>query len=98
MSGEISIKNGKKGGRPCYDKYPKISLIDIQLVVLTPIQYNTLLKKYGNDLLKKALFILENWLKNNPQSEKYRGKNNYAHFRKDGWVINAAKYKINNKN
>ena len=51
----------------------------------------SLIEKYGYELLRKALLILEEWLKSSPEGEKYRGKNNYAHFRSDGWVINSAK-------
>ena len=91
MSGYSSVENGKKGGRPVYDKETKISLPEIDLVILTPNQYGSLIEKYGYELCRKALFILGNWLKNSPEGERYRGKNNYAHFRSDGWVINTAK-------
>lgn len=91
MSGNSSIENGKKGGRPKYDHKIKIQLPEINLVILTPNQYDSLIEKYGYELLSKALSILENWLQTSPQAEKYRGKNNYAHFRADGWVINSAK-------
>ncbi len=91
MSGSSSIENGKKGGRPIYNAQIKISLPETELVILTPKQYDSLLEKYGYELMDKAVKILENWLKTSPKSEKYRGKNNYAHFRSDGWVINTAK-------
>ena len=86
-----SIRNGKRGGRPKGISDIKLEIPDIELVILTRIQYDTLLHKYGLNLLNKALSILEYWLKNSPDAEKYRGKNNYAHFRSDGWVINTAK-------
>lgn len=91
MSGYSSIENGKLGGRPKYSNKIRISLPEIELVILTPKQYGSLIEKYGYELLNKALRILENWLKTSPEGEKYRGKNNYAHFRSDGWVINSAK-------
>ncbi len=91
MSGTASIENGKKGGRPKY--HTKAEIPGINLVILTPVQYNSLLEKYGYELLKKALLILENWLKFSPKGSKYAGKNNYGHFRSDGWVINSAKTK-----
>lgn len=91
MCGEASVENGKRGGRPKYEAEIKIILPDIEFVILTPAQYGSLIEKYGYELFDKALRILENWLKTSPQSEKYRGKNNYAHFRSDGWVINLAK-------
>lgn len=83
--------NGKKGGRPKQDSTIRIELPEIDLVILTPAQYGSLIEKYGYSLLKKALIILDNWLKSGSKSaNKYIGKNNYAHFRKDGWVINEA--------
>ena len=82
--------NGKKGGRPRQDSKIRIELPDINLVILTPGQYNSLLEKYGYELIRKALIILDGWL-NTPSGNKYAGKNNYAHFRSDGWVVNRAK-------
>ncbi len=93
MSGKISVQNGKKGGRPKYDSSIKIDIPNINLVILTPRQYGSLVEKYGYELLHRAVCILEAWLKTSPQGEKYRGKNNYAHFRADGWLINSAKFK-----
>lgn len=86
-----SRKNGKMGGRPMGDINIKIDIPNIEFVILTPKQYAILLKKYGIELLKQALEILENWLKTSPEGEKYRGKNNYAHFRSDGWLINSIR-------
>lgn len=94
MSGNASIINGKKGGRPKIINSEAIKLPFIEIVILNSNQYNLLLDKYGYVLLKKALLILENWLKTSPKAEKYRGKNNYAHFRSDGWVINTAKLNL----
>ena len=86
------IENGKKGGRPKQDSNIYIELPEIDLVILTPNQYGSLLEKYGYDLLRKSLLILDKWLKSkNKTAEKYVGKNNYAHFRSDGWVINTAR-------
>ena len=84
--------NGKKGGRPKQDSTIRIELPEIDLVILTPTQYGSLLEKYGYELLRKSLKILDSWLKSgSPVSSKYVGKNNYAHFRSDGWVVNEAK-------
>lgn len=80
--------NGKKGGRPKQDSEIRIVLPDINLVILTPSQYGNLLEKYGYKLMRKSLFILDKWLKSG--GHKYAGKNNYAHFRSDGWLINEA--------
>ena len=84
----VSKLNGKKGGRPKQDSEIRIVLPDINLVILTPSQYGSLLEKYGYELIRKSLFILDKWLKGG--GHKYAGKNNYAHFRSDGWLINEA--------
>lgn len=84
--------NGQKGGRPKQDSQIYIKIPEINLVKLTSSQYETLSDKYGDEILKKALNIFEAWLKSgSPCASKYIGKNNYAHFRSDGWVINEAK-------
>lgn len=89
---EISRQNGKKGGRPKQDSNIRIELPEIEFVILTPKQYDSLLKRYGYELLSKALKILDKWLKTGGKaSEKYKGKNNYAHFQTDGWLLNSAK-------
>ena len=64
---------------------------NINLVILTEHQYNTLIERYGVILFQKALSIFDEWLETSPVGSKYIGKNNYAHFRADGWVINMAK-------
>ena len=86
-----SIKNGKRGGRPTSSSITAIHIPGINTVILTESQYNTLIEKYGVIILNKALQIFDKWLATSPYGEKYAGKNNYAHFRADGWVINAAK-------
>ena len=96
MSGISSKENGKKGGRPVSESSIRIRIANICFVILTPEQYKTLVEKYGYNLLTCALSILEDWLKSSPKGEKYRGKNNYAHFRSDGWLINLAKQKLSN--
>lgn len=88
-------KNGEKGGRPKGNTYISTFIIpEFSTVILTEHQYDTLLKRYGKHLLKKALSIFENWLLTSRTGSKYAGKNNYAHFRADGWVINEAKLAI----
>ena len=92
MKKNPSSLNGKKGGRPSGGKYITPFIIpDINLVILTEHQYNTLVERYGKILFQKALSIFDEWLKTSPVGNKYIGKNNYAHFRADGWVINMAK-------
>jgi hypothetical protein len=83
--------NGSKGGRPKQDSKVYIKIPDINFVNITPKQYETLIKKYGNKIVKKALSILDHWLNSgSPSAAKYIGKNNYAHFRSDGWVLHEA--------
>ena len=84
--------NGEKGGRPKGNTYITSFIIpEFNTVILTEHQYDTLINKYGNALLKKALSIFQEWLLTSPNGYKYKGRNNYAHFRSDGWVINEAK-------
>ncbi|MCQ2743800.1 MAG: hypothetical protein MJ230_03260 [bacterium] len=85
-------ENGNKGGRPKQDSKTYIKIPEITLVILTPSQYNTLVEKYGHELFSRALKILDKWfMSGSPSAMKYVGKNNYAHFRTDGWVINEAR-------
>ena len=84
--------NGKNGGRPKQDSKIYIKIHGITYVILTPSQYKTLAEKYGHELLKIALKILDKWfMSHSISAKKYMGKNNYAHFRSDGWVINEAR-------
>ncbi len=92
MNRITSAENGKKGGRPYASKYVSCFIIPgINTVVLTKRQYDTLKEKFGKELLQKALLILDNWLCTSPVGIKHKGKNNYAYFRTDGWVINEAR-------
>lgn len=93
MKKRSCIKNGKKGGRPKSSIDKRMVIPEIELTILSPEQYLLLIEKYGFELINKALRIFENWLQGGgPEAEKYIGKNNYAHFRSDGWVINLAKH------
>ena len=91
MRRAISIINGKLGGRPQADSRSDFIITGFSSVILTKTQYDKLLERHGSLLLNKALQILENWLDSSPKGIKHRGKNNYAHFRSDGWLINEAK-------
>ena len=83
--------NGSKGGRPKQDSKVYIKIPEINLVNITPEQYETLIEKYGDTIVKNALSILDRWLNSGSRSaEKYIGKNHYAHFRSDGWVLHEA--------
>jgi len=84
--------NGSKGGRPRQDSGIYIKIPKIKFVNLTSQQYENLINRYGQSILLKAIVILDNWLKSgSPNATKFIGKNNYSHFRSDGWVINEAK-------
>jgi len=88
-----SKKNGKFGGRPRVSSLEKIELSNAENVILTQIQYDKLLDKYGTELFEKALLVLDKWLtEGSDKAKKYIGKNHYAHFRSDGWLINNARY------
>ena len=94
MSNKTSKQNGRKGGRPNYKLENKLEIPNIKTVFLTPYQYSTLINKYGTSIITCAINILENWLSSSRAGEKYKGKNNYGHFRSDGWLINTAKQLI----
>lgn len=97
MSGFSSVENGKKGGRPmnekCKNERYKLDNVN-NFVILTENQYNTLIEKYGLSLISKAFLIFDDWLSNSRIGIKYTGKNHYAYFRSDGWLINAAKIQL----
>lgn len=83
--------NGEKGGRPKQDSQVYIEIPKIKLVNLTSNQYDVLSKRYGKKIFMHALSILDDWLKSgSPMTSKYIGKNHYAYFRSDGWVVNEA--------
>ena len=85
-------KNGEKGGRPKSNTYSSGFIIPgFNTIILTENQYCTLIERYGTDIIKAALKILAEWLSTSPCGYKYKGKNNYAQFRSDGWLINEAK-------
>ena len=84
-----------KGGRPKQDSKIRIFIPGITQVIITPKQYDILIAKYDLELISFALTLLDDWLNSHsPVANKYIGKNNYAFFRSDGWVINEAKRKL----
>lgn len=92
MKNDSCRRNGKKGGRPSGNTYVSAFIIpNSNLVILTEHQYNKLIERYGVPIIQTALKILDEWLGCSHAGEKYRGKNNYAHFRSDGWLLNEAK-------
>lgn len=86
-------RNGKKGGRPKSNTYnTTFKVPGFGKIILTEKQYYLLIERYGDSLLEQALSILESWLSTSYAGDKYLGKNNYAHFRSDGWLINEARH------
>lgn len=84
-------KNGCMGGRPKDDDSPRKELPDIKLTNLTEAQYTKLCDKYGEQLTNKAIQVFEDWLSLKGKTAKqYIGKNHYAHFKADHWVIKEA--------
>ena len=95
MRKSVFRRNGEKGGRPKGCSYVTSFVIpEFNTVILTETQYNSLIDKYGNILIEKAMSILENWLLTSSIGSKFKDKNHYAYFRADGWVINEAKSSI----
>lgn len=87
-----------KGGRRKVSVNECIKLKENELVNLTKNQYSKLIHKYGYLFIKNAINIFNEWLKQNTNiSKRYLDKNNYAHFRIDGWVI-AQTQKVLNSN
>lgn len=71
-------KNPKKN-------YKKFSEFD--LVNLTEEQYSTLIKKYSEKEVLKAVEILNGWLlQGSKKAREYIGRPHYGHFRSDSWV------------
>lgn len=86
----LDIRNKRKAARQV-DKSEDLKIEDIEYVRLTESQYQKLVDLYGIEVITEAIKIFDNWLarKGSTQS-KYLGRNNYGHFRKDSWVIQAA--------
>lgn len=71
---------------------PRKPINGIEYVNLTEEQYNKLTDKYGEKLALKAINVLDYWLSKGSKSAKqYIGKNHYAHFRNDSWVMQKAR-------
>ena len=81
----------KRKGRKVYSLKDSVSITNINHVNLTENQYKKLQIKYGKEFIDKAISILDIWLgRKTKEAKKYIGKNNYAHFRKDSWLIKAT--------
>ena len=85
-------KNGCKGGRPKDEDSPRKIFEDYETVILTESQWEKIVAKRGEELALAMVKILDNWLSlNGTTAKQYVGKNNYGHFKGDGWVLNEAK-------
>ena len=84
----VSIINRKRRGRKKISIKKSIKITNAPYVNLTEEQIAKLNYKYGTLFIKKAIEILNKWLKENTkESKKYINKNNYGHFRSDSWLI-----------
>lgn len=73
------------------DRVNDIKLDGIEYVRLTEKQYKKLIDTWGDDVANEAIKVLDNWLAKNGSAQKgYIGRNNYGHFRSDGWVMPIA--------
>lgn len=85
----------RKVGRPKQDSKIRILIPGITQVIITPEQYQKLIIQYGENIVSFSLKLLDDWLNSSsPVANKYVGKNNYAFFRSDGWLINEAIRKL----
>lgn len=99
LANEKRYKNGCKGGRPKDDDSPRKDFGEYNTVILTETQWEKIVAKYGEELAMQMVITLDNWLAIGGQNAKqYVGKNNYGHFRKDYWVYQEAKKKLEVEN
>lgn len=99
LANEKRYKNGCKGGRPKDDESPRKDFGEYETVILTETQWDKIVAKYGEELAMQMVKTLDDWLAVGGQNAKqYIGKNNYGHFRKDYWVYQEAKKKLEVEN
>lgn len=68
-----------------------LKLDGLSFINLTQKEYETLIKKYGQDRTITAIKIFDNWLeKKGKTASQYIGKPHYAHFKSDGWIWERA--------
>lgn len=85
-------KNGCKGGRPKDEDSPKKDFDEDCLVTLTENQWERIVAKRGEKLAIKMVEVLDDWLSiGGTNAKQYIGRNNYGHFKSDGWVFQTAK-------
>lgn len=83
-------ESGKKknSGRKKVKPQESTEIKNAPNVNLTQKQYENLIKKYGQVFTRNAIGILNTWFAGKTRTvKKFLGKNNYAHFRSDGWLI-----------
>ena len=89
-------RQGKKTDKPRQPRKVKtekefMSFEGIKYTNLTKKEYETLIKKYGQEKTKAAINIFDTWLdKGTKTAKEYIGKAHYAHFKSDGWVWERA--------
>ena len=89
-------KNGLKGGRPKDEESPTMKFPDIDHVIITEAQYKKACEKFKEDVVLKAISILDSWLaKNGKTQQQYLGRNHYGFFKSDNWTIKEAQKAIN---
>lgn len=93
---KIKKSNGEKGGRPSRPTIQDRMIVnDIDFVNLEKSDYDKLVEKFNKEVIDTGIQILDNWLaKGSKTSKEHIGKNHYGFFRKDSWVINEAKKKL----
>lgn len=88
----IELRNKRSAARTQSEVTERKEIDGIEYVNLTEEHYEKLIDKYGDELTLKAISLLDTWLSKKGKSAKqYIGKNHYAHFRSDSWVIQNAK-------
>lgn len=88
--------NGEKGGRPAKPVIQdRLLRNDIDFVNLEKSDYEKLINKFDKSIIDTGIQILDNWLaKGSKTAKEYIGKNHYGFFRRDSWVVNEAKKKL----
>jgi len=93
---EINKTNGVKGGRPkLMPIKDRIKIEGIEFVNLEKADYTKLCEKWGKEVIDTGIQLLDNWLAaQTSKAKQHLGKNHKYQFRKDTWVINEAKKKL----
>lgn len=92
----IAMRN-RKATVSSTNNAPRKIIEGVSFVNLTEEQYDKLIDKYGEIFAKKAINVLDGWLsKGSKTAKQYIGKNHYAHFRSDSWVIQKTREEQNN--